>query len=80
MAVSREVKVGLFVFLGLFGAAAIVFLIGDNRSLFDAKVSYRAQFADVQGVKPGSTVRMGGVDIGTVSSVRMSAVSSAARV
>ena len=70
MAVSREVKVGLFVFLGLFGAAAIVFLIGDNRSLFDAKVSYRAQFADVQGVKPGSTVRMGGVDIGTVSSVR----------
>ncbi|HTV25359.1 MAG TPA: MlaD family protein, partial [Polyangiaceae bacterium] len=70
MAVSREIKVGLFVFLGFVGAAAIVFLIGDNRSLFDAKVPFHAQFADVQGVKPGSTVRMGGVDIGSVSRVQ----------
>lgn len=70
MAVSREVKVGLFVFLGFVGAAAIIFLIGDNRSLFDSKVPFRAQFADVQGVKPGSTVRMGGVDIGSVSRVQ----------
>lgn len=70
MALSREVKVGLFVFLGFVGAATIIFLIGDNRSLFDSKVVFRAQFEDVQGVKPGSTVRMGGVDIGTVSSVQ----------
>jgi phospholipid/cholesterol/gamma-HCH transport system substrate-binding protein len=70
MAVSREIKVGLFVFLGFIGAAAIIFMIGDNRSLFDPKVAYRAEFADVQGVKPGSTVRMGGVDIGTVSRVQ----------
>jgi phospholipid/cholesterol/gamma-HCH transport system substrate-binding protein len=70
MAVSREVKVGLFVLLGLIGAGSLIFLIGDNRSLFDRKVSYRALFDDVQGVKPGSTVRMGGLDIGTVSSVR----------
>jgi len=66
MAVSREVKVGLFVFMGFLGAGIIIFLIGDNRSLFDPKVSFRADFADVQGVKPGSTVRMGGVDIGSV--------------
>jgi phospholipid/cholesterol/gamma-HCH transport system substrate-binding protein len=70
MAVSREVKVGLFVFFGFVGAAAIIFLIGDNRSLFDPKVPFSAQFADVQGVKPGSTVRMGGVDIGSVSRVQ----------
>ena len=70
MALSRDVKVGLFVFLGFVGAAAIIFLIGDNRSLFDSKVAFRAQFEDVQGVKPGSTVRMGGVDIGAVSRVQ----------
>jgi phospholipid/cholesterol/gamma-HCH transport system substrate-binding protein len=70
MAVSREIKVGLFVFLGLIGIAAIIFLIGDNRSLFDSKVPFRAEFADVQGVKPGSTVRMGGVDIGSVVRVQ----------
>jgi phospholipid/cholesterol/gamma-HCH transport system substrate-binding protein len=70
MAVAREVKVGLFVFFGFVGAAAIIFLIGDNRRLFDPKVPFRADFADVQGVKPGSTVRMGGVDIGSVSKVQ----------
>jgi len=70
MAISREVKVGLFVFLGLFGAASLIFIIGDNKSLFDSKVPFHAQFDDVQGVKPGSTVRMGGVDIGTVSRVQ----------
>lgn len=70
MALSREIKVGAFVFLGLIGAATIIFLIGENRSLFDKKVPFHAQFADVQGLKPGSTVRMGGVDIGTVSKVQ----------
>ena len=69
MAVSREIKVGVFVFLGFIGAAAIIFLIGDNRSLFDPKVPFRVEFTDVQGVKPGSTVRMGGLDIGSVSKV-----------
>src|SRR5438046_2505138 len=61
MSLSREVKVGVFVFLGLFGAAVLIFLIGDNKSLFDSKVPYHVRFEDVQGVKPGSTVRMGGV-------------------
>jgi phospholipid/cholesterol/gamma-HCH transport system substrate-binding protein len=76
MAVAREVKVGLFVFFGFVGAAAIIFLIGDNRSLFDPKVPFRAEFADVQGVKPGSTVRMGGVDIGSVVKVQYPADAS----
>jgi phospholipid/cholesterol/gamma-HCH transport system substrate-binding protein len=63
-------KVGGFVLAGLIGAGGIIFLIGDNRSLFDSKVQFHTQFDDVQGVKPGSTVRMGGVDIGTVAHVR----------
>jgi phospholipid/cholesterol/gamma-HCH transport system substrate-binding protein len=73
MALSREFKVGAFVLSGLIGAGSIIFMIGDNHSLFDSKVPFRAQFADVQGVKPGSTVRMGGVDIGTVSRVQYAA-------
>jgi phospholipid/cholesterol/gamma-HCH transport system substrate-binding protein len=70
MALSREMKVGGFVLAGLIGAGGIIFLIGDNRSLFDSKVQFHTQFDDVQGVKPGSTVRMGGVDIGTVAHVQ----------
>lgn len=72
MAISREVKVGVFVLFGMIAAGAIVFLIGDNRSVFDDKVSFRAHFDDVQGLKTGSTIQMGGVNIGTVGSVEYS--------
>lgn len=70
MGLSRQAKVGVFVFVGLACAAAIVFMIGDNRMLFDSKVVFRAYFTDVQGLQSGSTIRMGGVDVGTVRRVR----------
>lgn len=69
MVIPREVKVGVFVFLGCLVAGALIFIIGDNKMLFEEKADYRVRFEDVQGLKPGSTVRMGGVDIGNVSSV-----------
>jgi len=69
MVSSREVKVGLFVMLGLVFVGLVVFLIGDERQVFSSKVTYRAIFDDVEGLKTGSSVRMGGIDVGTVSSV-----------
>jgi phospholipid/cholesterol/gamma-HCH transport system substrate-binding protein len=69
---SRETKVGLFVALGLLMVGISVFLIGDNRRLWDSQVTYQAAFGDVSGLKPGSPVRMGGVDIGTVTKVGQS--------
>jgi phospholipid/cholesterol/gamma-HCH transport system substrate-binding protein len=69
MPLPREVKVGAFVFGGLVVAGAVVFLIGDERRMFESKVDYHAVFDDVQGLKPGSPVRMGGVDVGRVANV-----------
>ncbi len=66
---SRQFKVGLFVILGLFLMMLAVFLIGDTSRLWESKTDYRAAFKDVGGLKPGSPVRMGGLDIGTVLSV-----------
>ena len=65
----RELKVGLFVILGLALAMVAIFLIGDTRRLWESKTSYRAAFKDVAGLKPGAPVRMGGLDIGSVTSV-----------
>ena len=45
------------------------FTIGENRQLWNSKESYRAAFGDVAGLRPGAPIRMGGVDIGTVTSV-----------
>jgi phospholipid/cholesterol/gamma-HCH transport system substrate-binding protein len=69
MATSREFKVGAFALAGLAVVGLVVFLIGEERKLFETKLDYRAKFEDVQGLRRGSPVRMGGVDIGTVTDV-----------
>ena len=72
MLISREVRVGVFVLLGLFVTGLVIFLIGDEKRLFDVKVTYHTSFSDVQGLKVGSSVRLGGIDIGTVARVEHS--------
>jgi len=69
MVSSKDVKVGAFVLAGLTAMGAVIFLIGDERQLFRSKLAYSAEFEDVQGLRRGSPVRMGGVDIGTVVAV-----------
>jgi len=69
MVSSKDVKVGAFVLAGLTAIGAVIFLIGDERQLFRHKAPYSAEFEDVQGLRRGSPVRMGGVDIGTVVAV-----------
>jgi len=66
---KRQLKVGIFVLVALVLCGAAVFLIGDSRGIWESKITYRTAFGDVAGLKPGSPVRSGGVDIGTVTSV-----------
>jgi phospholipid/cholesterol/gamma-HCH transport system substrate-binding protein len=66
---SKSIKVGVFVLSGLILLGIAVFMIGDNRNLWDPKIRYQAAFFDVAGLKPGAPVRMGGVDVGTVVGV-----------
>jgi phospholipid/cholesterol/gamma-HCH transport system substrate-binding protein len=72
MAVKRELRVGIFVLAGLVVAGLVIFLVGDARRAFDKKTTYKTTFTDVEGLVPGSVVRMGGVDIGRVQSVEFS--------
>ena len=69
MAVSREFKVGAFALAGLSVVGFVVFMVGEERKLFESKLEYGAKFEEVQGLRRGSPVRMGGVDIGTVTEV-----------
>lgn len=66
---SRSLKVGGFVFVAFVLATMSVFLIGENRRAWDRKMTYQARFNDVVGLKAGSAVRMGGIDVGSVTSV-----------
>lgn len=69
MATSREFKVGAFALAGMAVVGLVVFMIGEERKLFETKALYHARFTEVQGLRSGSPVRMGGVDIGTVIGV-----------
>ena len=69
MATSREFKVGAFTLAGLSVVGLVVFMVGEERKLFESKLEYGAKFEEVQGLRRGSPVRMGGVDIGTVTEV-----------
>jgi phospholipid/cholesterol/gamma-HCH transport system substrate-binding protein len=80
MAVSREFKVGAFTLAGLLVVGLVVFLIGEERKLFESKQRYYVTFQDVQGLRRGSPVRMGGVDIGAVTEVAYGEVADDKRI
>ncbi|HEY3592797.1 MAG TPA: MlaD family protein [Polyangiaceae bacterium] len=69
MAASKEMRVGAFVLAGMIIVGIVVFLIGDEKRAFESKVAYHTSFGDVQGLRAGAPVRLGGVDIGAVSKV-----------
>lgn len=66
---GRSLKVGGFVLAAFVLATIAVFLIGENRRAWDRKMTFHARFNDVIGLKAGSPVRMGGIDVGAVSDV-----------
>lgn len=66
---ARSIKVGIFVVVALVLSTLTVFLIGDNRRQWERKVTLHAKFLNVAGLKAGAPVRIGGVDVGTVSEV-----------
>lgn len=80
MATSREFKVGAFTLAGLSVVGLVVFMVGEERKLFESKLEYGAKFEDVQGLRRGSPVRMGGVDIGAVTEVAYGQVADDKRI
>jgi phospholipid/cholesterol/gamma-HCH transport system substrate-binding protein len=69
---TKEKRVGIFVVAGLLILSIAVFLIGENRKFWQRKVTYTAVYANVSGLRAGSPVSMGGVDVGTVARVKYS--------
>ena len=67
----REVRVGLFVVITI---AILIFLIlnaSGDISPFSPKLHLRARFANADGLRSGSEVRLAGVRVGTVDDIRL---------
>ncbi len=66
---STDVKVGLFVSASLIALTVTIFLIGQERRLFEKPTYLKAKFSNVAGLKQGAQVRLAGVDVGIVSAI-----------
>lgn len=66
-----ELKVGIFVALGLAAAAISILLLGGDRFVFKSQVNYVTRFTEVQGLFPGSIVSLSGLRIGNIKSITM---------
>jgi phospholipid/cholesterol/gamma-HCH transport system substrate-binding protein len=68
---KTELRVGVFVMVALFIGGTLALVIGEQRNVFTQKTEFDAYFEQVDGLSPGSPVRIAGVDVGTVRDVRL---------
>jgi phospholipid/cholesterol/gamma-HCH transport system substrate-binding protein len=68
---NRLFIVGLFISIGLLLLIVGIYFVGQQQNLFEPTVNVHAVFDDVQGLKVGDNVRYSGIDIGTVSHIRL---------
>jgi phospholipid/cholesterol/gamma-HCH transport system substrate-binding protein len=70
MAMSREVRVGLFLVVAFLILIALFELVG-KETIFARTVEYRTSFKSIPGLKLGDPVRLAGVHVGTVRDIRV---------
>lgn len=63
------VRAGVFVALGLALAGVVVFVIGKERMLFEKQNVYTGAFENVDGLALDSPVRLGGLQVGSVTKI-----------
>jgi phospholipid/cholesterol/gamma-HCH transport system substrate-binding protein len=64
-------KLGFFSVAALILAIAAIFYIGKQKNRFGSVFHLSAIFNSVSGLKPGSNVRFGGIDVGTVDGIEL---------
>lgn len=68
---SYNLILGIFIFFGIVIFAIAIYLVGKKQNLFTSNVKVIAIFTDVHGLTEGNNVRFSGIDVGTVSNIRI---------
>lgn len=76
---SNYLRVGIFVALGLLIASVLIFVIGEERNMFQRHATLHTSFTNTGGLRIGSPVRMGGITVGEVTLVRFGTAQNDAR-
>ncbi|HMH21700.1 MAG TPA: MlaD family protein [Puia sp.] len=64
-------KLGFFAVAALVVAVAAIYYIGKQKNKFGTVFHISARFSSVSGLKIGSNVRFGGIDVGTVDNIAL---------
>jgi phospholipid/cholesterol/gamma-HCH transport system substrate-binding protein len=67
----QNLRLGIFVILGVAIFVAAVYFIGNRQNLFGDSSVITSVFKDVNGLQPGNNVRFAGVNVGTVQNIRI---------
>ena len=67
-----RIRVGIFVVTGLLFGTVVAFALGAQQNLFEPKTTYFAIFKHINGLHVGNTVRVAGVNVGSISKVSIS--------
>lgn len=73
---ALEVKVGLFIIVGVILFAFFIFAIGDIAAYFQPGYQLRVVFDSANGINEGSSVQYAGVEVGKVQTVRIANVAT----
>ena len=68
---ADHVRLGLFVLAGTLLLLVGLYMLGSRQNLFRSTVEVVAHFNGVSGLRPGNNVRYAGINVGTVSGVRI---------
>lgn len=68
-----QVRVGVFVLVGLGLFLGMIYVLGARARLFESRYTIHADFTEVGGLAEGATVRLAGVQIGRVTGVNLPA-------
>ena len=68
---ALQLRVGVFVLAGLLVFAGLVYMLGRSAGLFERQYRLVASFGQIGGLIQGATVRLAGVPVGHVGTIRL---------
>ena len=73
---KKTLRLGIFIASALILFIVAIYLIGSKQNLFSSNTEVHASFKDIRGLMSGNIVRFAGINIGTVSDIRVVADTS----
>ncbi|MFO1464545.1 MAG: MlaD family protein [bacterium] len=66
---SQQVRVGIFVFIGLILSMVVIFLLGDGVNFFERQYHLYGRFKDISGLRLDAPVFLAGIQVGKVDDI-----------